>query len=610
MTYRENRVKNRNKTKDRFKILLFSLLLLAVNFLPALSGQQELAVLISPASLSPGMTFRVIISSEKEIPPKSLQIRLTGPDLKQGNLALMKNGGGPPFWQWWQGKLSTSGQHRMEIKVGRIVVYSRVIEVAPSPAKLSESGVFWKAIKGWTRAQENLYSTWFEALFQDADENGSWPALHSILRDPRRNFLHNHLGLSEDDGALSLEPDCADNPFFLRAYFAWKNRLPFGFHECSRGSLSQAPTCGRWLTNELPGGQGDEVKKFARLMRLLMDTVHSGTARTRLAAEDSDYYPLPLDRNHLRPGVVYADPYGHTLIIVRWVRQEEKKPGELLAVDAQPDGTVGLKRFWKGNFLFATKNVVGQPGFKAFRPIIMSGGQLRLLTNGEIEESKDYANFSLDQLNLQPDEFYEKMERLINPEPLNPEAALRELYRALQEQLLVRVESVEVGEKFRQEHPGVIIPMPSGSDVFLAAGPWEDYSTPNRDLRLLIAIDTIQEFPKKVIKHPERYKIKKSESLVKVETEMEDLSNKLAKELTITYTRSDGQPWTLTLEEILKRKEALEMAYNPNDCVEIRWGAPAGSEEMATCRRRAPQAQREKMEKLRLWFKKRLHPPT
>ena len=37
------------------------------------------------------------------------------------------------------------------------------------------------------------------------------------------------------------------------------------------------------------------------------------------------------------------------------------------------------------------------------------------------------------------------------------------------------------------------------------------------------------------------------------------------------------------------------MAYNPNDCVELRWGAAENSDEAATCKRHAPAAQRAKM---------------
>jgi hypothetical protein len=51
------------------------------------------------------------------------------------------------------------------------------------------------------------------------------------------------------------------------------------------------------------------------------------------------------------------------------------------------------------------------------------------------------------------------------------------------------------------------------------------------------------------------------------------------------------------------------MAYNPNDCVEVRWGAPENSEEAATCKRHAPQAQRAKMSsEYRSWFHERRWP--
>ncbi len=46
-----------------------------------------------------------------------------------------------------------------------------------------------------------------------------------------------------------------------------------------------------------------------------------------------------------------------------------------------------------------------------------------------------------------------------------------------------------------------------------------------------------------------------------------------------TYERSDGSSFSLSLADVLARAADLEMAYNPNDCPEARWGAPAGSEE-------------------------------
>ena len=49
------------------------------------------------------------------------------------------------------------------------------------------------------------------------------------------------------------------------------------------------------------------------------------------------------------------------------------------------------------------------------------------------------------------------------------------------------------------------------------------------------------------------------------------------------------------LDVPLVRLGDLEMAYNINDCVEIRWGALEGSEEASTCKRHAPAAQRKKI---------------
>jgi hypothetical protein len=64
------------------------------------------------------------------------------------------------------------------------------------------------------------------------------------------------------------------------------------------------------------------------------------------------------------------------------------------------------------------------------------------------------------------------------------------------------------------------------------------------------------------------------------------------------------------LAEIVKRRDAFEIAYNPNDGPEIRWGAPEGSAERSTCKRQVPPYQAKVMSETRKWFNKRLHPPT
>jgi hypothetical protein len=126
---------------------------------------------------------------------------------------------------------------------------------------------------------------------------------------------------------------------------------------------------------------------------------------------------------------------------------------------------------------------------------------------------------------------------------------------------------------------------------------------------MLIAIDVVRGFPDHVARRSERYAIAQGKSVADVKAE---LQSALASELAthkFSYTRSDGSQWTLSLKDVFDRATALEMAYNPNDCVELRWGAPEGSAEASTCKRRAPAAQRAKMTEYRGWFHDR-HWPT
>ena len=259
--------------------------------------------------------------------------------------------------------------------------------------------MYWKSTRRWDRSTENLFSAWVESLFDaPVSESLSFRPLAPALRDAKRNFLYDHLSLREDDPknkeALPAEPDCADLPYFLRAYFAWKLGLPAGFRDCNRGSSNSPPRCGELTTNEAPADGKTALKLMRQFLRKLANTVHSGSARTALADEETDLYPVPLTREALRPGTVYADPYGHVLVLVKWVPQSAASGGLLLAVDGQPDGSVGRKRFWEGTFLFAAGEKSAGPGWKAFRPLVPAGegasaGLPAPMTNQQLGKGRD-----------------------------------------------------------------------------------------------------------------------------------------------------------------------------------------------------------------------------
>jgi len=568
------------------------------------------AVLISPEHIKVGEEFRILVVSEKPIEKSVIEVTIDGnnliPSREKSSIA------GAPYW--WAGyyKAFHSGTLKVFLKEGEKIVLNTSISIRNEWKKgndYEKGDGTWITRRKWSREMENLYSAWLEILFYDEPEGASWNSLHAVTRNPERNFLYNHLNLGEDDQkGLRLEPDCADNPFFLRAYFSWKLGLPFGFHSCSRGSIKNPPSCSEFFTNETTNDAGGKLEAFSRFLSWVSSKVHSSTARTPLPDQETDLYPVSLTRESLKPGTVFADPYGHTLTLIRWIPQTKEKPGVLLAVDAQPDGTVGIKRFWRGNFLFSTEKVAGSPGFKAFRPLVRFSGSLRFLRNEEIKNNPDYGNFSLIQENMDSESFYDAMEKLINPAPLDPFSAYLELHKSLYEQLLVRVTSVQNGEDFLSNHPSLIIPMPDCPNIFQSKGYWEDYSTPSRDMRLLIAMDVVLIFPDKVEKKKDLFKVPSTETIESIKDKLKKLHEKLSNEMKITYRGSDGKEKELTLKEIFERISAFEVAYNPNDCIEIRWGAKEGSEEIASCKRHAPPDQSEKMKLCRKYFQERKYP--
>jgi len=484
----------------------------------------------------------------------------------------------------------------------------------------------WSVVRNWNRGEEALYSAWIREMFHaPRGDELAFARLDEVTSNPDRNVLFDHYGWAEDSSrtkGLKLKPDCADTPYFMRAYFAWKRGLPFVYRHCSSGDETSPPRCGKPRTvldpPDLPSKMPDdwnELTQIARFFPRSLCEVHTGNGRVPFNDEENDFYGLALSRKALRPGAIFADPYGHVLSIVEFVDPEGALPGVLYAVDGQPDGSITRKRFWEGNFLWNPDPALGGSGFKAFRPLTVKyedGGQIiESLTDAQIAKHPDYGDMSRAQAKLDANKFYDTMDRIITPSVRDPIVAQEEMVRALSEAARVRVTSVNNAEAFFHEHSDAVIPMPEGADIFDASGPWEDFSTPSRDLRLLIAMDVVNHFDDKVARQPDSFGVTLGKP-------MDDLRERLAKErrrllasdeLAFSYKRNDGLMQKLTLGDLMSRAAAFEGAYNPNDCIELRWGAPPGSQEVATCNRHVPDDQRARMEGYRGWFRDRKRPP-
>lgn len=607
------------------------------------SDTPRSALFASPARPDTSRPLRVIAATERD--PGTASLVLFDPDGVAVDVEERRLDG-PPFSRWTEVRSPTPGRWTAVLADGdRILACERVrvTRTRTPPTPRSAPGPAWEVERAWNPALENLYSVFVEQLFRDpTDDDVTWPDLQTLIGSPERNLLYDHRGADEDE-ALALEPDCADLPYFLRAYFAWKLGLPFVYRSCTRGRRDEPPTCAPELASNLDSvpdrSDGAAFRRFARRMA---NVVHSSSPRTLPGDDETDVYPVRLSRPSIRPGTVYADPYGHVLVVARWVPQGTTEYGVLIGADAQPDGTVGRRRFWRGSFLFTPKSDLVGAGFKRWRPVrydpslavpeapgddgetepaepppdaIPSAAETppslsqpwQVPTNGELAASKGAGAWSDAQYQGTADDFYATIEGLINPRPLDPARMQRSLVDALEESVHRRVSSVDNGEDFMEGTAYAEIEMPFGTALFLTSGPWEDYSTPSRDMRLLISVDAVTSFADTVAAHPERFGISTPERDAAVANVRAVLEAEL-RSRSFTYTRSDGTPWSLTLADVVDRAQAMEAAYNPNDCVEVRWGAPEGSEERITCKRRAPADQQQRMEKYRPWFATRQRP--
>lgn len=569
------------------------------------SDSQEVSIYTSPRKPHPGKPLRVIVASSRDLGPA--QIVLKGPGGATHVPALHRTGG-PPFGYWAELDAPAQGAWRALVGEGsRVAACAELTVHDEGDRRQANIGRVWQPRGKWTPAIDNFYSVWIEQLFDYPLDDRTWPNLQQILAARDKNLLHDHLG-QEEEGALSLRPDCADLPYFLRAYFSWKMRMPFAYRHCNRGFEGKAPYCDRDTHDPLVSVEAStEVNAFGEWARVaLANGVHSGSGRAGADLEHTDYYPVPIQRDAIRPGIIFADPYGHLFVIAQWIPQGIGKHGILIGADAQPDGTIGRRRFWPGSFLFTPDTTEAGAGFKAFRPARFSGGRIRQYDNASIA-GLGLAPFSMEQYQGDKDSFYDRVEALINPRPLDPRSILDVLTTALYEQVKRRVVSVQNGEDHKKSHRGAI-DMPNGHSIFETTGAWEDYSTPSRDMRLLIAMDSVVGFPAAVKRQPERFR----ETAQTVDATVADLERYLEDALSkmeFSYVKSDGTSQALTVKDVLSRAKDFELAWNPNDCVEIRWAAPEGSAERQSCRSFAPAHQRSKMLQYRAWFTERKRPP-
>lgn len=416
----------------------------------------------------------------------------------------------------------------------------------------------WPAVNQWDARLEAEYGEFVERLGA-AVEARRCHRLADCLRDPVANTTYE----AAVDADLTLHLDCADLPYVLRAYFAFKRRLPFGFVAGTDGdgrdpryALHIVPTAYRtWRDYATP----------RKLLRGVVGQVHSGMYRMAPEVEGSDFYPLRVAPGVVRPGAIYYDPNGHVLVVAR-VRPD----GAVYLIDGHPDGSLTWKRFGAA-FAIGTARLGG--GFKAFRPVRLVDGELVQAGNAELPDLDPVGQYQHHDDPTGGDgggyHAWVRASLTASGVAADPFTEFREQVEALCGDITDRVDAVAVAVAAglpARAHPAAL-----PDNIYGTEGDWELYSTPSRDARLKAAVRELRGFAAAQPDHV----------LVRLVLRALWLQAAASPACRWTYRDSAGRDVPLALDAVIDRLFAL--SFDPYHCPELRWGAPAGSAELRSC---------------------------
>jgi hypothetical protein len=415
-------------------------------------------------------------------------------------------------------------------------------------------GAAWKTTRAWGEQEELGYSRWVEQLGQR-----QWKSTQKMLLNRRSNSLYH-----SSDKAFTFRADCGDLPFILRSYYAYKRGLPVIITTVRGGNYSATPNpTVSIVTNE--SFQGSTRDFFNRIP----NTVNTANLRTDYRQNNTSTYPVAINREAIRPGTIFYDPNGHAAVVC-----SVKNDGTIFFIDAHPDQSItrtifGPKLSWK------TSSHTG--GFINYRPVVISRG--RIMFQNDLNK---LPHLSTMQHHMGKD-YHIETKLLLSKQLLDPEKDLaRYIVQDTFLELQNRVAAVQRGWKIAKHNPIKIPP-----NIYYGAGPWEDFSTPGRDIRLRKSFLHIPERIKNYLslaqKSPELLTAA-SRNPDKLLTTLIKTQDRLFRTLIIEYPNSDGKTISLTLSDIEKR--IFLLSFNPNHPPELRWGA--AGKELSTASRRYP----------------------
>jgi len=462
----------------------------------------------------------------------------------------------------------------------------------PAEARPSASGQYVIRYDHWSDADERDYSEFIQAIGDsgctttDACLHGPWNPFHASDQDNVRFYS-----------------DCAQLPYVLRAYFAWKRGLPFSFESgvVARGGAtdtrySREGNSVTARTDVLTGSIGGYA-----LLNKVVGAISSASFRIHPDIDGPvppDFYSVAVQAKSIRPGTVIYDPNGHVAVVTR-----VETDGRIEFIDAHPDNTITHEYY---DLRFVRSEPGQGAGFKNWRPLRLVGyrtgpdgellgGHIALARNAEIPDFSDeqyYGNgphpsdenwssgtFTLNGETL---DYYDYVRAKLAGGKLefDPVKEVTQMVDSNCNDLHYRAQAVDIAIAAGIENRPEPARLPP--NIYGTSGDWETYSTPSRDARLKTAFkelrDKIERFVGMYEQGDTKHLLYSGGDIV---GDMLAAYDRGAQKCSVSYTRTDGQQVALSYEDA--RRRLFQISFDPYQCIELRWGATDAAE-LSSCR--------------------------
>jgi hypothetical protein len=441
----------------------------------------------------------------------------------------------------------------------------------------------WRIVRDhWTVQDERNFSQ-FVAAIGETDCSSAQSCLRSEA-NPYRDG---------DRAFQDVDADCAKWPYLLRAYFAWKNSLPFSYIDSVNGentNLRFTKTANRATSRHDIVDTGSGIDG-PRAVRAMLSAVFSGTYRTDAGERHgahSDFYSPKIQPGTIRPGTVIYDVNGHVGIVYK-----VDEDGRIYYMDAHPDFTI-TRSVYGAQFGQSPMRLGG--GLKNWRPLLLVGahrgadgrllgGHVALAENDQIHDfslvqytgtepnpANDTARYTYNGAQLG---FYEYVRVAVSGGRMtfNPIYELQATMQTLCNDLHDRAQYVDnsVSQNIQNRTHPERLP----DNIYQASDlEWETYSTPSRDARIKAAWEQFYRDLSEMIGLWEKRDPRIVYDGQFLKRDLEEGYERGSKACTITYLSSAKRPVTLNFDMMVHR--LFKMSFDPYHCIELRWGAEGG----------------------------------